>query len=132
MRGGEARARSASLVALVLIGACSSDDVAPSVTPDASIDASIADASVDADPGATEPVAIATSPGKDEDPSILRAIDGTFHLVFYSNRDGNDRIWRTTSKDGLHGTRRRRSPIRASRVPSVPPAKDLDIWARQL
>jgi len=60
-------------------------------------DASIADA----DPGPTNAVAIATGPGKDEDPSILRAKDGTFFLAWYSNRDGGDRIWLMTSADGL-------------------------------
>jgi hypothetical protein len=42
-----------------------------------------------------------TSPGKDEDPSIVRASDGTFHLAFYANRDGADRLWIATSSDGL-------------------------------
>ena len=77
-------------------------DAGVDASTDASLDSAATDASTaDADPGPTNAVAIATSPGKDEDPSILRANDGTFYLAFYSNRDGGDRIWLMTSTDGV-------------------------------
>jgi hypothetical protein len=39
------------------------------------------------------------SPGRDEDPSIVRAADNTIYVAFYSNRDGQDRLYTTFTKD---------------------------------
>jgi len=39
--------------------------------------------------------------GADDDPSLIRALDGTFYLVFLSDRSGNADLWITSSTDGV-------------------------------
>jgi len=48
----------------------------------------------------SEAAPLATSAGKDEDPTLIRAADGTFHLMWYSDRDGRDDLYLKSSKDG--------------------------------
>src|SRR5262249_26050405 len=38
--------------------------------------------------------------GTDDDPSLLRAKDGSYYLVFLSDRSGNSDLWVTHSSDG--------------------------------
>ena len=38
--------------------------------------------------------------GSDDDPSLIRALDGLFYLVFISDRSGNMDLWITRSSDG--------------------------------
>ena len=42
--------------------------------------------------------------GGDDDPSLIRALDGTFYLVFISDRSGNADLWITSSADGAAWT----------------------------
>src|SRR5262249_17392979 len=42
------------------------------------------------------------SPAEDEDPSVLRAADGTLAVAFFSRRGGNADIYVTTTRDGTH------------------------------
>jgi hypothetical protein len=62
----------------------------------------------DAAPAAFEPGdPILLSPGgaaEDEDPSVLRAADGTLAVAFFSHRQGNSDIYITTSRDGATWT----------------------------
>lgn len=44
------------------------------------------------------------SPAEDEDPSVLRAADGTLAVAFFSRRQGNADIWVTTTRDGVTWT----------------------------
>jgi hypothetical protein len=39
--------------------------------------------------------------GGDDDPTLLRAQDGSYYLVFISDRSGNSDLWATHSSDGL-------------------------------
>jgi hypothetical protein len=48
------------------------------------------------------PVLLSTgSPTKDEDPSVLRARDGTLHVAWFSDRGGNPDIYITRTSNGL-------------------------------
>jgi len=38
--------------------------------------------------------------GTDDDPSLIRALDGNFYLVFLSDRSGSKQLWATRSADG--------------------------------
>jgi hypothetical protein len=59
-----------------------------------------------ASPGAatfepTEPILLSTgSPTKDEDPSVLRARDGSLYVAWFSDRGGNPDIYLTRTGDG--------------------------------
>ena len=49
----------------------------------------------------TDPVLLSTgSPTKDEDPSVLRARDGTLHVAWFSDRGGNPDIYITRTSNG--------------------------------
>lgn len=97
-------------VPLAVLAHCGGDDGAlPTVSADAGDAAaeggSVEDADAAPSPDAatlapTEPQLLATSPGKDEDPSLVRATGGTFYAAWYSNRDGSDRIWMKSSANG--------------------------------
>jgi hypothetical protein len=39
--------------------------------------------------------------GTDDDPSLIRALDGAYYLVFLSDRSGSKQLWATRSTDGL-------------------------------
>src|SRR5262245_58619834 len=39
--------------------------------------------------------------GTDDDPSLIRARDGAYYLVFLSDRSGSKQLWATRSNDGL-------------------------------
>jgi hypothetical protein len=75
---------------------------------DAPADGPAIDAGADTSEAATlaptEPQVLATSTGKDEDPSILLAADGRFYVAWYSNRDGHDRIYIKSSTNGRDWT----------------------------
>ncbi len=43
---------------------------------------------------------LATSPGKDEDPCIIRAQDGTYHVVWFSDRGGQEDLYIKSSSNG--------------------------------
>ena len=53
------------------------------------------------------------SPTKDEDPTVLRARDGTMFVAWFSDRGGNPDIYLTSTRDG----RSWRSPIRITSDP---------------
>ncbi len=44
--------------------------------------------------------AILPHPGKDEDPSLIRASDGRFYLAWFSERGGGSKIWMSRSANG--------------------------------
>jgi len=53
----------------------------------------------------TEPALLSTgSPTKDEDPSVLRAQDGTLFVTWFSDRGGNSDIYLTSTRDGNEWT----------------------------
>src|SRR5512134_561046 len=52
----------------------------------------------------------AGSPSKDEDPSVLRAADGTIFVAWFSERSGNPDIWITSTRDGVEWT----DPVRVT------------------
>jgi hypothetical protein len=57
----------------------------------------------------TEPLLLSSgSPTKDEDPSVLRAQDGTMFVAWFSDRGGNADIYITSTRDGKEWT----SPVR--------------------
>ena len=45
---------------------------------------------------------LGTESGEDDDPAIIRARDGSYHLAWLSNRTGNAEIFATRSVDGLN------------------------------
>jgi len=45
---------------------------------------------------------LGTESGEDDDPAIVRARDGSFHLAWLSNRTGNPEIFAARSLDGLN------------------------------
>ncbi|MCB9669364.1 MAG: exo-alpha-sialidase [Alphaproteobacteria bacterium] len=49
----------------------------------------------------TLPVAPHPSSGADEDPALVRLADGTYRLVWYSDRGGDNDLWWSSSEDGL-------------------------------
>lgn len=49
---------------------------------------------------ATTPILVTDVEGNNEDPFLMRAIDGTIYLVWFSERGGNADIYLKTSKDG--------------------------------
>ncbi len=44
------------------------------------------------------------NPAEDEDPSVLRAADGTMVVAYFGNRSGNADLFLTTTRDGIHWT----------------------------
>jgi hypothetical protein len=48
----------------------------------------------------TEPVQLTSGTGKNEDPCLLRAKDGTIYMAWFSDRGGNPDIYINDSKDG--------------------------------
>jgi hypothetical protein len=46
-------------------------------------------------------MALGNDSGGDDDPSLIRAQDGLFYLVFISDRSGNIDLWITSSGDGV-------------------------------
>jgi hypothetical protein len=67
--------------------------------PDAQADAE-REAAVAEDAGPPDPVPVAAGPGKDEDPSLIRAADGTFYLAWFSDRSGHPNLYLKSSPDG--------------------------------
>ena len=75
------------LVLAVTVAACE-ESVAPPVVPDFA-------------PGA--PALLSTaSPGKDEDPSVILARDGSLVVAWFSDRGGNPDLYVTRTHDGVH------------------------------
>ncbi|HEV8376856.1 MAG TPA: hypothetical protein VGR38_11565, partial [Candidatus Polarisedimenticolia bacterium] len=52
-------------------------------------------------PYAPTRMALGNASGGDDDPSLIRAQDGLFYLVFISDRSGNIDLWITSSSDGV-------------------------------
>jgi BNR repeat protein len=44
------------------------------------------------------------NPAEDEDPSVLRAADGTMVVAYFGSRSGNADLFLTTTRDGTHWT----------------------------
>jgi hypothetical protein len=88
-----------SLVAVILLVQCgSAGGAAPGMGgSDAGMVATPPDMG---DLGPTDPAPLATSPGNDEDPSVLRAADGQLYLVWFSNRSGNEDLYVKSSANG--------------------------------
>jgi hypothetical protein len=62
----------------------------------------------------TEPRLLsALSPAKDEDPSVLRAADGTLLVAWFSERSGNPDLWITSTRNGADWT----DPVRVTTAP---------------
>jgi hypothetical protein len=70
---------------------------APAVHPDATFTDSAPDVAIDAPPS---PVDLSASPGKDEDPDLVRLADSSILLVWFSERTGNGDIYYRHSGDG--------------------------------
>ncbi len=49
----------------------------------------------------SEPVQLTRGTGKNEDPCLLRAQDGTIYMAWFSDRSGNSHIYLTATKDSL-------------------------------
>jgi hypothetical protein len=49
-------------------------------------------------------MALGNPSGVDDDPSLIRALDGSYYLVFISDRTGNHDLWITSSGDGIAWT----------------------------
>lgn len=49
-------------------------------------------------------MALGNPSGDDDDPSLIRALDGSYYLVFISDRAGNRDLWITRSGDGIAWT----------------------------
>lgn len=69
------------VLACAISSACKNDESAHGFTP-------------------TEPMQLSQNPGKDEDPTVILAHDGTFYVAWFSDQDGNNEIWLTSSTDG--------------------------------
>ncbi len=52
-------------------------------------------------PLGTMPEQLTLNSGKDEDPTVLQARDGSFYVAWFSDRDGNPEIWMTRTADGI-------------------------------
>jgi len=64
----------------------------------------------------TSPRVLSTgSPGKDEDPSVLRARDGMLYVAWFSERSGNSDIYLTRTRDGVTWEGARRITTHADR-----------------
>lgn len=82
-----------ALVGIVLLPACSNNDDAPAPAPSGFV----------AGPSIT--ASIGNPSGKDEDPSLLLARDGSLCLAFFSDRDGgNQEIYVRRTTDGIDWT----------------------------
>ena len=46
-------------------------------------------------------MALGNASGADDDPTLIRALDGLYYLVFISDRSGNMDLWITSSADGV-------------------------------
>jgi hypothetical protein len=58
---------------------------------------------------------LTTHPGKDEDPSLIRSLDGRYVLAWFSDRSGNADIWLNMSPDG----RTWGEPVQVTRDPAL-------------
>jgi len=76
-----------AVIAAALLGGCGDDD---STNPEEDLEFE-----------PTEPALLSTgSPTKDEDPSVLRAQDGTLFITWFSDRGNNPDIYLTSTRDG--------------------------------
>ena len=88
---------------VLLLLHCDDNEILPRMPADASTpsvapDAGTSDAA--AEGGSTAATVLAASPGKDEDPSLVRAADGTFYVAWYSDRNGGDHLYIKSSTNG--------------------------------
>src|SRR6188508_755814 len=92
-----------ALLAMLLVAGCGGgdDDSDSAVPPDAS-DPDAASAP-SFEPGAAMTLT-GDNPAEDEDPSVLRAADGTMVVVWFGRQDGNADLFLTTTRDGTNWT----------------------------
>ncbi|MBU4274110.1 MAG: glycoside hydrolase, partial [Planctomycetes bacterium] len=78
----------------------------------------------------SDPIRITTNNAWDYDPTIMVANDGTFWIVWYSERSGNRDLWYKTSANGVtwSAATRLTTDAGADQNPSVTQTGDSTIW----